>query len=1257
MTIPTDNSSAATKELVQRLLKKNIELDNELRMASKAKVPSDPSAWLEMRDNYIAIILADHDFSELHEVEQSLWQLHYKRIEEFRLHINAALATITLANSHSGKGVATSERLKKVRSAFRSFLVEATGFYHDLLLKIRNKYGLPVDFFTEDWENQIVLANGEKKSAEIKKGLMSCHRCLIYLGDLARYKVLYGDGDPVARDFTVASTHYIQAASLCPSSGNPHHQLAILASYSGDELLAIYRYFRSLAVDTPFTTARDNLIIAFEKNRQSYSRLPRDAKASSAKVVPVRMNGRGRGRSETRVPVKDARMETPVKEAMSSTLETRKAFLILFVRLNGILFTRTSMETFGEVLSLVLKDLDELLSAGPEEVLSFGSDVAESGLLIIRVVSILIFTVHNVNKEFEGQSYEEVLQRTVLLQNAFTAAFEFTGHILKRCIQLQDISSSYLLPALLIFIEWLACHPDIATSTDVEEKQATARSFFWDQCISFLNKLILSGIVSIEGDEDETCFSDLRRYDEAETGNRHALWEDFELRGFLPLVPAQLILDFSGQHSFMSNGSKENRARAGRILAAGRALMNLVKFGEQEIYFDQKLKRFVIGIEPQRCEDNILSAPIDLTIQTDMEKGVPVDEMGNLGVLLSKEQFSTEGEEEDEVIVFKPIVAEKVSNMDVPRSAPLRILETVEKSPEIGWAISSGAFPCVPHDSQLQDVALHSGLAPLPSASVVSQPLQQNSSNGASYFVRQASVSDGLRNLSISGNRLVADSGSQRELSGLHPPAFSLPLSRPMTENGVVPKSYITEESSISQPSAFSLPMSLPVSGHGHVTKGSFQGESNVSNSVTYSQSFLPYPNGNGLAAKSNLYEDYSVSMPPARSLPFSLTPDFSTGIISSGQSGFSEPMIPSKLDYIMPNGLFTDDPVLKLPNLPMNPKKSPVSRPIRHFGPPPGFNSIPSKQSIGSMGMLVKNEHLLVDDYIWLDGRLLAASERGPNSSPGTTELKHLNVNGESNRLAGLMNFPFPGKHVPTVQAVAGDGKMSDYQLPEHLKLYREHKLYGGNQQPAPAPEQLTRIIWGKKLESAAAGFVLYLSRPVMLNFCWRRDWYWRKHLRVNCSLIGNLQTFERGSSGKREVLVTPLYCVWNACCGWLSIHVVSRAATTTHLAIIAAAHAPPWQKYYTVEIWTSCCGWKQASGMMDDVFMAWWKFAGWVGPMPFILSMMDEYLNRGSEYHNKNCRLVLFLRVGFVRVALTATSNMLFERRAILLFVGRLV
>jgi Est1 DNA/RNA binding domain len=42
-------------------------------------------------------------------------------------------------------------------------------------------------------------------------------------------------------------------------------QLGILATYSRDELLVLYCYFRSLAVDSPFTMARENLVIAFDK--------------------------------------------------------------------------------------------------------------------------------------------------------------------------------------------------------------------------------------------------------------------------------------------------------------------------------------------------------------------------------------------------------------------------------------------------------------------------------------------------------------------------------------------------------------------------------------------------------------------------------------------------------------------------------------------------------------------------------------------------------------------------------------------------------------------------------------------------------------------------------------------------------------------------------------------------------------------------------------------------------------------------------
>ncbi|MCI36037.1 protein SMG7-like, partial [Trifolium medium] len=102
----------------------------------------------------------------------------------------------------------------------------------------------------------------------------------------------------------------------------------------------------------------------------------------------------------------------------------------------------------------------------------------------------------------------------------------------------------------------------------------------------------------------------MSRYEEGETENRLALWEDFELRGFVPLLPAQTILDFSRKHSLGSDGEKERKARVKRILAAGKALANVVRVDQKMIYFDSKGKKFIIGVEPRISDDYVLVSGI-----------------------------------------------------------------------------------------------------------------------------------------------------------------------------------------------------------------------------------------------------------------------------------------------------------------------------------------------------------------------------------------------------------------------------------------------------------------------------------------------------------------------------------------------------------------------------------------------------------------------------------------------------------------------
>ena len=303
------------------------------------------------------------------------------------------------------------------------------------------------------------------------------------------------------------------------------------------------------------------------------------------------------------------------------------------------LLSFTSLETFGELYSVVKSDLLELLASGPDEVYNFGSDAAECRLVIIRLIAIFIFTIHNLNRETENQSYAEILQRSLLLQNAFSAIFELMGHILERCIQLNDPSISFFLSGIIFFLEWLACREDIAVGTEVEEKQANARSFFWNHCVTIFN-LLSSEFSSMNEDEDETCLFKMSSYDEGETAHRLALFEDFELRGFLPLVQAQLILDFSRKHSLGSDGgSKGKSARVQRIIAAGKVLGNVIHVGQMRFYFDPKLKTFNIGIEPQMSDDFLFSSSLEIPRSNGIEQGILAESQLNLELLKQMPQL------------------------------------------------------------------------------------------------------------------------------------------------------------------------------------------------------------------------------------------------------------------------------------------------------------------------------------------------------------------------------------------------------------------------------------------------------------------------------------------------------------------------------------------------------------------------------------------------------------------------------------------
>ncbi|VVB17111.1 unnamed protein product [Arabis nemorensis] len=1047
MTLQMDKTTASSpRERAQSIFDKTVELENKRRKAAQARVPSDPNVWQQIRENYEAIILEDHTFSEQHNIEFTLWQLHYKRIEEFRSHINAVLASSSSGVAQNVKGPSRSDRITKLKLQFRTFLSEATGFYHDLILKIRSKYGLPLGYFNEDQDSQNLADKDGKKLAEVKKGLVSCHRCLIYLGDLARYKGVYGDGDSKNREYAAASSYYLQAASLLPASGNPHHQLAIIASYSGDEFAATYRYFRSLAAESPFPTARDNLIVAFEKNRQSYAQLFVAAKDSSKKLT-----GKGRGKGED-ISEKDANLVAgPEKDKVTIANEILKGFCIRFVRLNGILFTRTSLETFIDVLASTSSSLRELISSGVVEELSFGTDTSDSALFIVRLVTILIFSVHNSKKETEGQSYAEIVQRVEPARNSLTASFELLGHVIEKCAQLRDPLSSYFLPGVLVFVEWLACYPDIALGSDPDDRQIAVRTIFWNHCVAFFNQILSLGPMFIDDVEEETCFSNMSMYDERETENRLALWEDYELRGFLPLRPAQTILDFSRKHSFGTEGPKEKKARIKRILAAGKALTSVIKVDQNHVYFDSKKKKFLVGVEPS--DDVLDSHPSPPEGNNALGGNQAMMNLNSSVIQRDQQIFSGEEDDDDEVIVFKPLVTEKRKGASDQIYIPSGGFRKPDQVATVGDLNALSASDTAFHELLLQargnaniQVPISVGSNhlghPHPSTQPQAAQLQQVPTQAVHPQQAQSLAAARLLPMQSQVGQLQPMQSQvgqlqplQSQVGQLQPMQSQAGQLQPLQSRVVHFQQTQAQVSHVSPVQAQCAPLG------GSRSQWLPEEAASVASSLS---AFTQM--SNGLVMRNDMQGNHGVSYYPAQSLPIHQSFNVNgMGGMPYSQSQTPDAVLPSKTVAVSSPGVIADGLGVQSSVA----RKNPISRAFRHLGPPPGFNSVPSKlPKEPTPGPDLSGNNPLADDYSWLDG-YQAQSSRGSglNSSLNYASSGKPEHMGTSN---GLMNgaaiFPFPGKQVPTSQLQA------DFP---YFRNNQKDNFVGENHQSAQLPEQ----------------------------------------------------------------------------------------------------------------------------------------------------------------------------------------------------------
>ncbi|XP_025076614.1 protein SMG5-like isoform X1 [Pomacea canaliculata] len=167
------------------------------------------------------------------------------------------------------------KKLKQVRhhgsleTAYRTHLAGAMGYYQHLLFRLQQDFHLSLTGvldFQMVTDSRITGINNSRKmwsSMAQEWAQRACHRCLICLGDIARYQ---RDIDHTL-SAALSQRFYHQAFMLFPEIGMPHNQLGTLAGGRSFSCDAAYHYFRCLACDKPFDGAQGNLKRLFEKNQ------------------------------------------------------------------------------------------------------------------------------------------------------------------------------------------------------------------------------------------------------------------------------------------------------------------------------------------------------------------------------------------------------------------------------------------------------------------------------------------------------------------------------------------------------------------------------------------------------------------------------------------------------------------------------------------------------------------------------------------------------------------------------------------------------------------------------------------------------------------------------------------------------------------------------------------------------------------------------------------------------------------------------
>ncbi|KAL6712804.1 hypothetical protein ACLMJK_009645 [Lecanora helva] len=208
------------------------------------------------------VILQGFESTVRNDIEIRLWKSHGKVNNFFRKE---------LRQFKVGPGKKRPVEKRKTEKHFLEFIKSSQRFYRGIIQQLASTHnGLPE---LEAIANRLMLSTlpmkKPHKTSELPNVsvLLLCHRTLIQLGDLSRWR----ETELVTKghNWGPASAYYDLARDVYPSAGAPYNQLAVIDRAENNHLQSIYHLYRALAVEQPHPGADGNLGMEFQKVREA----------------------------------------------------------------------------------------------------------------------------------------------------------------------------------------------------------------------------------------------------------------------------------------------------------------------------------------------------------------------------------------------------------------------------------------------------------------------------------------------------------------------------------------------------------------------------------------------------------------------------------------------------------------------------------------------------------------------------------------------------------------------------------------------------------------------------------------------------------------------------------------------------------------------------------------------------------------------------------------------------------------------------